>query len=83
MTSTTGTYAVSLYLEDFLDGSSTPRSSVALQFLVIVQNLPLGCTTTKPSLISPSPADGSEIMIQQGTTYTGEIRGSPVDASTP
>ncbi|RUS79877.1 hypothetical protein EGW08_012355, partial [Elysia chlorotica] len=67
-------YAVALTIRDYpqttisLGGSAskTPSdslSSVPIQFLIQTPTFPVGCED-KPRFVSPSPADGSEVLVQ-------------------
>ena len=68
----TGWYAAAIQVEDFISSSSTtPLSSVPVQFLVLVQviNIPPG--VTNPTFVGTTPADGSCITV--GSTYSQQI----------
>ena len=55
-TAISGNYAVAIQIEDFKDTSSTtPLSSVPLQFVINVQSIP--CTSF-PAIVSPTPPAG-------------------------
>ena len=74
--STTGWYAAAFQVEDFLSTSSTtPLSSVPLQFLFFVFTSNQPCTGgTRPSLVAgETPPDGSCIPVPFGTTYTAGL----------
>ena len=78
-----GEYGIAILIEDFLSPSSQTRlSSVPLQFLIDVKDLPNGCSGQKPTLVSPSPTSGSKLTANAGTLFTAEIRARPVSAST-
>ncbi|XP_072048357.1 integrin beta-like protein C [Amphiura filiformis] len=77
-------WGVALYIEDFLTSdSTTPLSTVPLQFLIQVKALPAGCTTTTATLIAPAPAHGSQIVIDAEVLYTAEIHGKPASGTEP
>ena len=70
-----GTYAVALQIEDYISASSTtPMSSVPLQFLVNVFASNQPCSE-RPVLVSPTPPHGSCIAVPQGTTYSTDLIG--------
>ncbi|XP_072048583.1 uncharacterized protein [Amphiura filiformis] len=77
-------WGVAIYIEDFLTSTSTTSlSTVPLQFLIQVKALPPGCTTTKPTLIAPSPSRGSQIAIDAESLFTLDIHGMPTAANKP
>ena len=77
-------WGIAIVIEDFLTKDSmTPLSKIPVQFLIEVKPLPDGCTDSKPSLIPPSPAQGSAIIVFAEVLYTAEVYGSPVNSSTP
>ncbi|XP_072035471.1 uncharacterized protein [Amphiura filiformis] len=77
-------WGVAIYIEDFLSSdSTTPLSTVPLQFLIQVKALSPGCTTTKPTLIAPSPAQGSIVTIYTEELFTVEIHGMPTSGDNP
>ncbi len=64
-----GLYAVALQIEDFIDSTSTtPLSSVPLQFLVELFSSSQPCNGTKPTLVGETPPDDSCIPVPFGTT---------------
>ena len=64
-----GFRAVALMIEDFQPGSTTPLSSVALQFLVLVVDTMRSCSVS-PAFVPPTPHDGSCIAIPSGHTLS-------------
>ena len=68
----TGYKAVALMIEDFTISSSTPFSSVALQFLVYVFNSDQPCSTS-PMFIPPTIRQDSCIAIQAGETFSTKL----------
>ena len=68
-----GAYAVALQIEDYISASSTtPMSSVPLQFLVNVSDSNRPCSET-PVLVLPTPLHGSCIAVPLGITYTTSL----------
>ena len=61
--------AVAIMIEDFLPGSTTPLSSVALQFLVLITNPDQPCTAG-PEFVSPTLTQGTCVAIPPGETFT-------------
>ena len=77
-----GQYGIAILIEDFLSSSSYTRlSSVPLQFLIDVKDLPYGCSNQKPTLVAPSPTSGSELTANAGTLFRAQIRARPVSTS--
>ncbi|XP_052696969.1 uncharacterized protein LOC128175386 isoform X6 [Crassostrea angulata] len=73
-TSTSGYYAVAIQIEDFASSSSsTPLSSIPLQFLVEIFDSNSGCASA-PTFISPTPPNGGCYEAVQGVALTIEIR---------
>ena len=75
-TTTTGLYAVSLQIEDYMRSSGAgPLSSIPLQFLINVFSSSRLCgTPDRPFLVAgETPADDSCIPVPFGTTYTAGI----------
>ena len=69
-----GWYAVALQVEDFINASSTvAMSSVPVQFLVRVQNIPISFNVTAPTFVGSTPVDGSCIPVNG--TYHQQITG--------
>ena len=67
---------MAIQVEDFISSSSTtPLSSVPLQFLINVFPSSQPCTgSIQPSLVAgETPPDGSCIPVPFGTTYTAGI----------
>ena len=79
-----GEYGIAILIEDFLSSSSqTPLSSVPLQFLIDVKDLPAGCSNQKPKLVAPSPTSGSELTAYVGNPYNAEVRARATSANEP
>uniref|UniRef100_K1PJG4 Deleted in malignant brain tumors 1 protein n=1 Tax=Magallana gigas TaxID=29159 RepID=K1PJG4_MAGGI len=73
-TSTSGYYAIAIQIEDFASSSSsTPLSSIPLQFLVEIFDSNSGCASA-PTFISPTPPNGGCYEAVQGVALTIEIR---------
>ncbi|XP_038064886.1 uncharacterized protein LOC119735253 [Patiria miniata] len=69
-----GWYAVTINVEDFASASSTtPKSSVPLQFLIQVYYSPDPCSD-KPSFVAPTPEDGACYGIAPGMELSFPIR---------
>lgn len=68
----TGNLVASLVLEDFAPGSSTPFSSVELQFLIYVVPFSGSCGQA-PQFIDPTPPQGTCIINSPGVTYTARL----------
>ena len=69
-----GWYAVAIQVEDFISASSTvAMSSVPVQFLVLVQNIPISFNVTAPTFVGSTPVDGSCIPVNG--TYHQQITG--------
>ena len=65
---------MALQIEDFLSPSSTtPLSSVPLQFLVIVFSSSAPCSAQPVLVADETPADGSCIPVEFGTDFTAGI----------
>ena len=64
--------AVAVMIEDFLPGSTTPLSSVALQFLVLITNPDQPCTAG-PEFVPPTLPQGTCVAIPPGETFTTAI----------
>ena len=60
-----GFRAAALMIEDFQPGSTTPLSSVALQFLILVVDTMRSCSVN-PTFVPPTPYDDSCIVIPSG-----------------
>ena len=61
--------AVAVMIEDFLPGSTSPLSSVALQFLVLITNPDQPCTAG-PEFVPPTLTQGTCVAIPPGKTFT-------------
>ena len=71
---TAGYYGVAIQIEDFANSfSTTPLSSIPLQFLVEVFTSSSACASA-PTFISPTPPNGGCYEAIQGVTLTIEIR---------
>ncbi|XP_048727710.2 uncharacterized protein LOC125645867 [Ostrea edulis] len=71
---TPGYYGVAIQIEDFSSiSSSTPLSSIPLQFLVEIFDSSIACASA-PSFISPTPPDGGCYEAVRGITFRIEIR---------
>ena len=68
----TGYKAVALMIEDFTIGSSSPLSSVALQFLVYVFSSTQPCSSS-PAFIPPTIQEDACIAIPPGETFHTQI----------
>ena len=68
-------YAVALQVEDFSSESSTmPMSSVPVQFLVEVVNVPTPpAGVIPPTFVGSTPSNGDCIDIANGSTYQTQI----------
>ena len=66
-------WGASIMLEDFTPGSSTPLSSVALQFLVLVVPNTNGLCSQVPVFVEPTIYSGSCIAIPPETTFTTQL----------
>ena len=72
-TGSIGAYAVALQIEDYISANSTtPMSSVPLQFLVNVSASNQSCSEI-PVLVPPTPSHGSCIAVPLGTNYTTSL----------
>ncbi|KAK7073546.1 hypothetical protein SK128_016753 [Halocaridina rubra] len=74
-----GIFAVALMIEDFLPGSNSPISSVALQFMVEVFTSNESCSSV-PEFIPPTLPQGTCVAIPPNSTFTGQLvaySGSP------
>ena len=67
-----GYKAVAIMIEDFLPESSTPLSSVALQFLVLVVSSSGSCSQ-KPVFILPTIRHGSCVAIPPDSTFITQL----------
>ena len=68
-----GWYAVALQIEDFASpNSTTPLSSIPLQFLVNIYDTSTPCISG-PELVGSTVADGLCIGVQFGTTWNNRI----------
>ena len=65
-------YVAALMIEDFIPGSTQPLSSVALQFLVLVNSSTEPCYQ-RPEFIDPTLPQGTCYGIQAGETFTTQI----------
>ena len=74
---TAGWYAIAIQMEDFISSTSTtPMSSIPIQFLAFVFTDCFSCdTNTAPALVleGETPVDGSCIPVPSGTTYRARI----------
>ena len=69
-------------MEDFASPNDTePLSSVPLQFLVRVTELPGISCDTKPELVGETPIDGTCIGVALNETYEGRIVARAVPGS--
>ena len=70
-----GYYAVALQVEDFTSESSTvAMSSVPVQFLVEVVNVPTPPDGVKPpTFVGSTPSNGDCISVAIGSTYQTQI----------
>ena len=69
----TGWYAVALQIEDFASTTSTtPLSSIPLQFLVFVFSSSASCAS-RPELVGVTPLDGSCYPVAPGSTWSARI----------
>ena len=69
----TGWYGVALQIEDFSSTTSTtPLSSIPLQFLVNVFSSSASCAS-RPELVGVTPPDGSCYPVASGSTWTARI----------
>ena len=68
----TGFKAAAIMIEDFIPGSNSPMSSVALQFLVLVFSSSSSCSAM-PEFISPTYAHGTCIAVPSGGTFTTRL----------
>ena len=67
-----GWYAVAIQVEDFISSSSTtPMSSVPVQFLVLVQQITVPPGVTAPAFVGTTPPDGACITVE--STYSQQI----------
>ena len=70
---TRGWYAVAIQIEDFATTTSTtPLSSIPLQFLVYVFDSSASCAS-RPELVSPTPPDGSCYPVATGSSWSARI----------
>ena len=76
----TGYKAVALMIEDFIVGSSSPLSSVALQFLVFVSSGSQDCSTS-PVFIPPTITQGTCVAIPLGKTFDSQIVADSLSSS--
>jgi hypothetical protein len=68
-----GWYGVALQIEDFASTTSTtPLSSIPLQFLVNVFDSSASCAS-RPQLVGVTPPDGSCYPVASGSTWTARI----------
>ncbi|CAF2169855.1 unnamed protein product [Rotaria magnacalcarata] len=75
---TVGYYAVAIQLEDFMENSTTPLSSVPLQFLLLVYDAsnPVSTCTVPPIITSippDFPAEGATITVQVNFPYEAMV----------
>lgn len=69
----TGWYGVALQVEDFAStNSTTPLSSIPLQFLVFVFSSSASCAS-RPVLVGVTPPDGSCYPVAPGSTWSARI----------
>lgn len=69
----TGWYGVALQIEDFASTTSTtPMSSIPLQFLVFVFSSSASCAS-RPMFVGVTPPDGSCYPVASGSTWTARI----------
>ncbi len=66
-------WAVALMIEDFTPESSTPLSSVALQFLVLVIPNTVGSCSQMPEFVRPTVRAGSCVAIPPGATFATQL----------
>ncbi|KAL3881713.1 hypothetical protein ACJMK2_028114 [Sinanodonta woodiana] len=67
-----GYYGVAIQVEDFTPGSTTPLSSVPIQFLVYVYNITSGCNSI-PEFLPPTRPDRDTVIVNQNGTFTDVI----------
>ncbi|KAL3881494.1 hypothetical protein ACJMK2_027926 [Sinanodonta woodiana] len=67
-----GYYAVAIQMEDFTPGSTTPLSSVPIQFLVNVYSISHVCNSV-PEFLPPTRPDGDIVTVDPSGTYTDRI----------
>ncbi|KAK7074162.1 hypothetical protein SK128_012723 [Halocaridina rubra] len=67
-----GLYTVAIMVEDFLPGSNTPLSSVALQFMVEVFSSAASCSSV-PQFLPPTIAEGKCLAIPPNSTFTTQM----------
>ena len=66
-------WGVAVMIEDFTPGSTEPLSSVALQFLVLVDQSMTQSCSQKPTFIHPTLPHGSCVAIPPGTTFRTQL----------
>jgi hypothetical protein len=78
-----GWYAVALQIEDFSTSSSTtPLSSVPLQFLVNLFQRSSECgSISPPTFVGPTPSNGEKFNIARGSQFTARITAQSGNAS--
>ena len=80
----TGDYAVALQVEDFMSPTDiTPLSSVPLQFVVRVQDIPFNppCTS-QPEFVGTTPSDGTCFGVPFNTSWRAIISARVSNRST-
>ncbi|KAK7073311.1 hypothetical protein SK128_022153 [Halocaridina rubra] len=75
----TGFRAAALMIEDFLPGSNTSFSTVALQFIIDVFSSTLPCST-KPEFISPTLKPGTCIALPPNTGFFTQLIATAVNS---
>ena len=66
-------WGAAIMLEDFAPGSSTPLSSVALQFLVLVIPNTIGSCFQMPVFVQPTIPDSACVAVPPGATLTTQL----------
>lgn len=66
-------WGAGLMIEDFTPESSSPLSSVALQFLVLVIPNTVGSCSQMPEFVPPTIRDSSCVAIPPGATFTTQL----------
>ena len=73
---------MALQIEDFINSTSTtPLSSVPLQFLVELFSSSEPCSGTRPTLVGETPPNGACIPVPFGTTSRISVVAMVVDSS--
>ena len=76
-------WGIALAIEDFTTASQTALSSVPLQFLLEVAQLPEGCPNEKSTLVDPSPTTATEVTISALEMYNVKVQARPAQAHYP